>query len=64
MGNTKPITRTEYNKLYQLAKDALRLASTHDPDHELRISILERQVERLGAPIYRVIKGKQTRKKK
>jgi hypothetical protein len=73
----KPITRKEYNKLVQQVKDALRLASTHDPDHAKllndharwlvqlgtqlcnRIDIIERQLERLGAPQYRTVrKGK------
>ena len=28
----KPITRKEFNTLTRFAKDAMRLASTHDPD--------------------------------
>jgi phosphate uptake regulator len=53
----KPITRAEYNKLLHMVKDALTLASTHDPEHEQRLYILERQVERLGAPQYRVVEA-------
>lgn len=52
----KPITRKEFNKLNQIAKDALRLASKHDPDLEKRIVVLERQMERLGALQYRKVK--------
>lgn len=40
--------------------DAMQLASTHDPDHakelkelRMRIEVMERQLERLGAPQYR-----------
>jgi hypothetical protein len=56
----KPITRKEYNDLVKWLKDVSRLASTHDPDHGHRLDILERQVERLGAPQYRTLyKGKQ-----
>ena len=39
-----------------LAYDAMQLASSHDPDLLLRIEVLERQMERLGAPQYRTIK--------
>lgn len=38
------------------AWDAMELASTHDPDHERRLEILERQMERIGAPQYRLVK--------
>lgn len=46
--------------------DALMLASSHDPDHakelrdlRIRIEVLERQMERIGAPQYRLVrKGK------
>lgn len=63
---TKPITRAEFNVWKKTAFAALELAMKHDPDHaeqlrdlELRVGILERQMERLGAPQYRVIsKGK------
>ena len=42
------------------AWDAMMLVSTHDPEHEHRLNILERQTERLGAPQYRVVrKGKR-----
>jgi len=55
----KPVTRKEFQKLLRIATEALRLASKHDPDLERRISVLERQVERLGAPQYRLVrKGK------
>jgi hypothetical protein len=58
--NRKPITRKEYNRLCRQVKDALELASNHDPDHELRLAIIERQLQRLGAPQYRTIrKGKE-----
>jgi hypothetical protein len=50
---TKPVTRKEYNDLLRLVKDALRMASSHDPEHEKRLEILERQMVRLGAPQYR-----------
>ena len=57
----KPITRKEWNKQVQFAKNCMRLASTHDPDiinwlkciYD-RVAILERQVELLGAKPYRV----------
>jgi len=64
----KPITRAEFNKVARHAKWALTLASNHDPDpdHEdqlkslrLRLDIVERQLQRMNAPQYRVIrKGK------
>ena len=40
-------------RLAGIVYDALALASTHDPDHNYRISILERQMYRIGAPQYR-----------
>lgn len=53
------IKTVDFERLAGYAWDAMQLASTHDPDLETRISILERQVERIGAPKYRVIsKGK------
>lgn len=52
----KPITRKEYNLVLRMAKDALRMASTHDPEHEQRLAVLERQMERIGAPQYRKVK--------
>lgn len=62
----KSVTRAEFNALKTAAYAALELAMKHDPDHAkqlrdlgLQVGILERQMERLGAPQYRVIsKGK------
>lgn len=67
-----PITRKEFQRLvnhvnkqlgvaeriplHQTAKAALRLASHHDPDLEMRIETLERQMIRIGAPQYRRVK--------
>lgn len=49
-------------RVRQRAWDAMEMASTHDPDHakelvELRsrVEVLERQMERIGAPRYRTI---------
>lgn len=57
----KPITRKEFNKLSRLALDCMKLASTHDPDHERRLDVIERQLQRLGAPQYRMVKrGRRT----
>lgn len=39
---TKPITRKEFNELQRLARDCMRLASTHDPDHEKRLTEIEK----------------------
>lgn len=39
-----------------MAFDAMHMASTHDPDLLSRIEVLERQMERLGAPQYRILK--------
>ena len=64
--------RAEFVKHASLARvrrrawDAMAMASSHDPDHakellELRsrIEVLEREMERIGAPLYRTIrKGK------
>ena len=44
-------------KLERQVRDALDLASSHDPDITDRINMLERQVERLGAPAYRVYRS-------
>lgn len=63
---SKPITRAEFNALKAVAYSVLGMVIKHDPDHakqlrdlERRVGILERQMERLGAPQYRVIgKGK------
>lgn len=53
------ISRTEFNKLRQQVRDALDQASSHDPEHHERLVVLERQMQRLGAPEYRrVRKGK------
>jgi hypothetical protein len=62
----KLVTKKEYNELQKTANEALRLAITHDPDHgkmlrdlTIRVETIERQMERLGAPQYRVVsKGK------
>jgi hypothetical protein len=51
----KPITRKEFAKVTRRANAALKLASTHDPDLLSRIEVLERQMERIGAPQYRKI---------
>ncbi len=63
---TKPITRAEFNALKMMASAALQLALKHDPAHakqlrdlECSVGILERQMEHLAAPQYRIIsKGK------
>jgi len=52
----KPITRKEWNKLVKQVKEALRLASVHDPEHETRLGVIERQMERIGAPQYRRVR--------
>ena len=77
----KFIEKTDFLKLKAYAWDAMRLASTHDPDHEKkledlkglihaevklqdrrftdtcsRLSILECQMQRLGAPQYRTVR--------
>lgn len=60
------ILETDFLQLKAYAWDAMQLASTHDPDHDRclkyllhRVSILERQMERIGAPQYRTVyKGK------
>ena len=62
----KFIASKDIKEIAAHAWDALTLASTHDPDHakklrelESRIEVLERQMERIGAPQYRTIyKGK------
>lgn len=43
-------------ELAAYAWNAMQLASTHDPDLEQRIGILERQMERLGVPQYRRVR--------
>ena len=40
----KPITRKEWNLLVRYAKDCMRLASSHDPDHS---EILKDHAKRL-----------------
>jgi hypothetical protein len=59
------IATVDLKKLAEYAWDAMQLASSHDPDHaftlesfEDRISVLERQMERIGAPQYRIKKLK------
>ena len=52
----KFVDSADPKKIAALAWDAMQLASTHDPDLEERIIILERQVKRLGAPQYRKVK--------
>lgn len=48
----RPVSRKEWNTLVKLVREALRLVSKHDPDHELRLTGLERQMRRLGTPQY------------
>jgi hypothetical protein len=59
----KFIATADEKKLRGWAWDAMMLASTHDPDHakELRaitdrLNIIERQLERIGAPQYRKVR--------
>lgn len=52
----KPIRRKEFQRVERIAIDALRMASTHDPDLLQRIIVMERQLRRLGAPQYRKAK--------
>jgi len=61
----KFIAEVDLKRLAGCAWDAMILASTHDPDHDIRLSILERQMERFGAPQYRVLrKGKMKKRVK
>jgi hypothetical protein len=53
----------QFKKLEKIAKEALRLASSHDPDHaqdlkslRLRLDIVDRQLQRMCAPQYRVVR--------
>ena len=56
----KFIETASMKRLKGFAWDAMQLASTHDPDLLLRIEVLERQMQRLGAPQYRAVrKGKK-----
>jgi hypothetical protein len=73
------ITRKEWDDCQRRLKEALRLASTHDPDLlrriivleclvaeirkvgsskklEVRLEVVERQLQRLGVPQYRLIR--------
>lgn len=43
----RPITRAEYNKLVRQVRDALNLASTHDPEHQRSLTQLYRRVANL-----------------
>ena len=59
----KPVGTMQFKKLEKVAKEALRLASSHDPDHahdlkslRLRLDIVERQLQRMNAPQFRVIR--------
>jgi hypothetical protein len=59
----KFIRTVDHKRLAGYAWDAMKLASHHDPDLVERIDIIERQLERLGAPQYRVLrKGKRASK--
>jgi hypothetical protein len=60
---TKFIVETDITKLKSSVWDLMQLALSHDPEHskqlrnlEMRVSILERQMERIGAPQYRRVK--------
>lgn len=63
----KTVAWERFEKVERDAKEALRLASHHDPDHERRfkelynrIAVIDRQLQRLCAPEYRVVrKGKK-----
>ncbi|MCU1305189.1 MAG: hypothetical protein JWQ87_5473 [Candidatus Sulfotelmatobacter sp.] len=57
------IKKSDPARVAAMAWDAMGLASTHDPDLLGRIEILERQMERLKAPQYRLVrKGKKNAK--
>ena len=56
----KFIATITIKKLAGYCWDAMQLASTHDPEHAIeldelrtRVAVLERQMERIGAPMYR-----------
>jgi hypothetical protein len=58
-------------RLAAYAWDAMQLASSHDPDHakelkelRIRIDVLERQLERIGVPQYRLVKAAARRGRK
>lgn len=69
-----PVTRQEFTNIERMIKDALKLASTHDPDHAKllsdharwlvqlgtefgnRLDVVERRLDRVGAPQYRTEK--------
>ncbi len=60
---TKTVAWERFLKLERDVKDALKLASSHDPDFvklfksiDMRLNVLERQMERLGALKYRRVK--------
>lgn len=68
------IKNVDLKRLAAFAWDAMQLASSHDPDHakqleecriwllklERRLDVIDRQMERIGAPQYRVVyKGKR-----
>jgi hypothetical protein len=50
------IVTVDIKKLAGYSWDAMQLASKHDPDLLARIEIIERQLQRLGAPQYRRVK--------
>jgi hypothetical protein len=61
----KPITRKEWNHLWSFVRGVADLAMHHDPEHELRLGVIERQLEKLGAPQYRTLyKGKRASRSK
>lgn len=68
MKNREPTPRKKFvegvtfKRLAGYSWDAMQLASTHDPEYakyilklERRLAILERQMERIGAPLYRAV---------
>jgi hypothetical protein len=53
----KPITRKEWNRLWSFVRGIADLAMHHDPEHEDRLNIIERQLEKLNAPQYRTVRS-------
>lgn len=55
------IEKSTLKRVAAMSYDAMQLVSTHDPDLEQRIAVLERQMQRLGAPQYRVVRKGKTK---
>lgn len=55
----KPPTRAEFKKVQQQVKDALKLASTHDPDLVKWLKGLQKEIGLLGKAVHHLVNSQE-----